>query len=85
MISIHSNKVLFLDSRKKHQERQEGFGDIIEFAISRAEAAIKAYREMSAKSQSPGLRELLLELRDEERNHKLKIETEFARQVLKAE
>jgi len=40
---------------------------------------------MSEKFQSPGLRELLLELRNEERNHKLKIETEYEKQVLKAE
>jgi rubrerythrin len=48
----------------------KNYGDIIKFAISREEAAIKAYGDMSKSTKTPGLRELLLELQGEERHHK---------------
>jgi rubrerythrin len=48
----------------------KSFGEIIEFAISREEAAIKVYGDMSEQAQSSGLKELLLELQGEEKNHK---------------
>jgi rubrerythrin len=48
----------------------KSYEDIIKFAISREEAAIDAYGDMSEKAKMPGLRELLLELQNEERNHK---------------
>ena len=50
------------------------YQDIIEFAISREEAAIDAYGDMSEKTKTPGLRELLLELQEEEKNHKKLLE-----------
>ena len=50
------------------------YEDIIKFAISREEAAIDAYGDMSEKTKTPGLRELLLELQGEEENHKKLLE-----------
>jgi rubrerythrin len=50
------------------------YEDIIEFAIGREEAAIDAYGDMSEKTKTPGLRELLLELQEEEKNHKKLLE-----------
>jgi rubrerythrin len=52
----------------------KSYEDIIKFAISREEAAIDAYGDMSEKAKMPGLRELLLELQNEERNHKKLLE-----------
>ncbi|MGD2245907.1 MAG: ferritin family protein [Candidatus Aminicenantes bacterium] len=46
------------------------FGDIIKFAIAREETAYKTYGEMSEKAETPGLKDLLLELQAEEKNHK---------------
>jgi len=46
------------------------YNDIIKFAISREEAAIKAYGDMSKSAKTPGLKELLLELQEEEKHHK---------------
>ena len=48
----------------------ENYDDIIKFAISREEAAIKAYGDMSEISKTPGMKELLLELQGEEKHHK---------------
>ncbi len=52
----------------------KSYEDIIKFAITREEAAIDAYGDMSEKAKMPGLRELLLELQNEERNHKKLLE-----------
>ena len=52
----------------------KGYGEIIKFAISREEAAIDTYGDMSEKAKTPGLRELLLELQSEEQNHKKLLE-----------
>ncbi len=46
------------------------FDDVIKFAIAREEDAIEAYGNMSEMTKTPGLKNLMLELRDEERNHK---------------
>ena len=46
------------------------YDDIIKFAIQREEAAIKAYGEMRETAKAPGLKDLLLELQNEEKNHK---------------
>lgn len=46
------------------------FEDIIQFAIQREEDACRAYGEMSKVSETPGLKELLLELQAEEKKHK---------------
>ncbi len=46
------------------------FEDIIQFAIQREEDACRAYGEMSEISETPGLKELLLELQAEEKKHK---------------
>jgi len=48
----------------------EKFDDVINFAIAREEDAVDAYGSMAQKAQNPGLKELLLELEEEERNHK---------------
>lgn len=46
------------------------FENIIQFAIQREEDACRAYGEMSTVSETPGLKELLLELQAEEKKHK---------------
>lgn len=48
----------------------KNYNDIIKFAISREEAAIKAYGDMSTIAKTPGLKGLLLELQEEEKHHK---------------
>jgi rubrerythrin len=48
----------------------KSYGDIIKFAIQREEAAIKAYGDLSETAKTPGLKEMLLELQSEEKNHK---------------
>jgi rubrerythrin len=50
------------------------FQDILKFAISREEEAIASYGTMSELTKSPGLKELLLELQEEERKHKSLLE-----------
>ena len=52
----------------------KSYEEIIKFAISREEAAIETYGDMSEKAKTPGLRELLLELQGEEENHKKLLE-----------
>lgn len=46
------------------------FEDFIEFAIKREEEAIKAYGDIAGIAKAPGLKKLLLDLQEEERNHK---------------
>ncbi len=46
------------------------FEDFIEFAIKREEDAIKAYGELADIAKTPGLKKLLLDLQEDERNHK---------------
>lgn len=46
------------------------FKDFIEFAIKREEEAIKAYGDIAGIAKTPGLKKLLLDLQEEERNHK---------------
>ena len=50
------------------------FHDILEFAISKEQKAIDSYGIMSEITKSPGLKELLLELREEEKKHKSLLE-----------
>jgi rubrerythrin len=50
------------------------FQDILELAISREEEAIATYGKMSELTQSPGLKDLLLELQEEEKKHKSLLE-----------
>ena len=46
------------------------FKDFIEFAIKREEEAIKAYGDLAGIAKTPGLKKFLLDLKEEERNHK---------------
>ena len=46
------------------------FEDIIQFAIQREEDAYQSYGEMSRIAETPGLKDLLLELQAEEKKHK---------------
>jgi rubrerythrin len=48
----------------------KSFEQVIEFAIQREEDAIKAYGDMVEMAETPGLKTLLAELQNEERNHK---------------
>lgn len=52
----------------------KNYDEIVKFAINREEAAIDTYGDMSEKAKIPGLRELLLELQDEEKKHKKLLE-----------
>jgi len=52
----------------------KSFDQIVKFAISREEAAVKAYGDMGERAQFPGLKELLHELQEEEKNHKKLLE-----------
>ncbi len=47
----------------------QAFEDFIEFAIKREEEAIKAYGDIAGIAKTPGLKKLLLDLQEEERNH----------------
>jgi len=46
------------------------FEEIIDFAIKREEEAYKSYGEMIKMDKTPGLKKLLAELQEEEKNHK---------------
>ena len=46
------------------------FKDFIEFAIKREEEAIKVYGDIAGIAKTPGLKKLLLELQEEEKNHR---------------
>ncbi len=46
------------------------FEDFIEFAIKREEEAIKAYGDIAGIAKTPGLKKFLLDLQEEESNHK---------------
>jgi rubrerythrin len=59
----------------------KNYEDIIKFAISREESAIDAYEDMSEKAKTPGLRELLQELQNEEKNHKKLLEDITSEQI----
>lgn len=59
----------------------KSYEDIIKFAIGREEAAIDAYGDMSEMAKTPGIRELLLELQNEERNHKKLLEDITSEQI----
>jgi rubrerythrin len=56
------------------ESRSWNFEDIIAFAISREEEAAAGYADMLAAAETPGLKELFRELRDEERDHKRLLE-----------
>lgn len=46
------------------------FQQVIHFAIEREEEAIKSYGKMIDMAKTPGIEKLLLELQEEEKNHK---------------
>ena len=50
--------------------KRNSFKDVVKFAIGREEEAIRVYGDLSKKTQLPGLKKLLLELRGEEKKHK---------------
>ncbi len=55
--------------------------DIIAFAIRREEEAARGYGELAAAAKTPGIRELLLELKSEEENHKKILESVTAEEI----
>jgi len=59
----------------------ESFEDIIAFAIKKEEEAIDSYGSMAEKAISPGIRELLLELQEEEKNHKKLLQNIIAERI----
>jgi len=54
--------------------RPVNFEGIIAFAVAREEEAAAGYEGMMAAAETPGLKELFRELRDEERDHKRLLE-----------
>jgi len=66
---------------------KQTFEGIVKFAIEREEDAIKAYGSMIEIAETPGLKELLAELQNEERNHKKLLQglTEEKTESLKVE
>ena len=50
------------------------FEGIIAFAVAREEEAAAGYADMMTAAETPGLKELFRELRDEERDHKRLLE-----------
>jgi len=52
----------------------QNFAEVVKFAIAREEDAIDAYGGMAQKATHPGLKQLLLELEEEEKNHKKLLE-----------
>lgn len=57
-----------------HASPPLNFESIIAFAAAREEEAAEGYADMMASAETPGLRELFRELRDEERGHKKLLE-----------
>lgn len=58
----------------KSASRSMSFEDIIAFAVAREEEAAAGYSGMMATTETPGLKELFRELRDEEKEHKKLLE-----------
>ena len=52
----------------------EKFSSVIKFAIEREEEAINAYGGMMEKTNLSGMKQILAELQEEERNHKKLLE-----------
>ncbi len=52
------------------EQRFKSVDDIIAFAIRREEDAARGYAELAEAAKTPGIRDLLLELKGEEENHK---------------
>ncbi|MFQ6069601.1 MAG: ferritin family protein [Candidatus Aminicenantales bacterium] len=50
--------------------RLKNFEDVVNFGIKREEGAIKSYTDMMGMAENRAVKELLQELRKEERNHK---------------
>ncbi len=81
MKAIHYNSVPFNISLTGVIMDLPDFQDILNFAISREEKAIAAYGTMSERTKAPGLKELLIELQEEERNHKKLLEGITAQKI----
>jgi rubrerythrin len=58
--------------------------EILAFAIRREVEAAQGYDDMAARASTPGLRELLLELKGEEENHRRLLENVASEGVLEA-
>jgi rubrerythrin len=58
----------------KSELRPVNFEDIIAFAVAREVEAAAGYEGLMADAETPGLKELFRELRDEERDHKRLLE-----------
>jgi len=55
-------------------DRFQGIGDILAYAIRREIDAAEGYGRMAGLARTPGLRELLLEIKGEEENHRRLLE-----------
>lgn len=59
-----------------------GYQDILILAMKREESSIKLYSDMAAKIQDPKMNKLLKFMAQEEAKHKLRLETEYDKNVL---
>jgi rubrerythrin len=57
------------------ERRFRSVGDVIAFAVGREIEAAEGYGGLAAQASTPGLRDLLLELKAEEENHRRLLET----------
>ena len=57
------------------ERRFRSLGDILAFAIGREIEAADGYGALAGRASTPGLRDLLLELKGEEENHRRLLET----------
>ncbi|MHC5035862.1 MAG: ferritin-like domain-containing protein [Planctomycetota bacterium] len=59
------------------------YQDVLIFAMKREDAAVALYQRLSGLSPDDATKGLFLTLADEEKKHKLKLETEYDENVLK--
>jgi len=56
--------------------------DLLIFAAQKEKQAVELYDSMARTAEADGLREIFLFLAGQEREHKLKLEAEYEKQVL---
>ncbi len=59
------------------------YQDILIFAMKREESSVRLYTDMASKIQEPEMNKLLKFMAQEEAKHKLRLETEYDKNVLR--
>jgi rubrerythrin len=76
------DSVISIDTELSHKVKPEDIVDpekVLEFAISREEAAHQLYTNMADESSDPAAAKLLKSFAEEEENHKIVLQTEILR------